>query len=198
MSVLATKDWGAGTGALPSSWSTASGNTALSVNGGEAYCNNDPECSYRNDVTPPNDQYATATIGSVVVTASDNGIGPCIRQATGADTRYFVMGSTVDSHCYKVVAGAYTQIGSTAGSVTTGDVLYIEAQSTAVVCKKNGSNIITATDSAVTAGRFGIFGANQSENPKASDFEGGDFASAGANPKGPLGNPFFGPFGGPI
>lgn len=190
MSELATDNFNRADGGLGSNWTTASGCFALSISSNACLCNDDPEGGYWNAVTPSNDQYSQLTIGSVVVTASDNGIGPSIRQSTSADTKYFVMGSTVDSHCYKVVAGAYTQIGSTAGSVTTGDVLYIEAQSTAVVAKKNGSNLITATDSAVTSGRFGIFGANQSENPTADNWSGGDFASVGSGGYVPRGRRF--------
>lgn len=186
MSTLVTKDWTAGTGALPSSWSTASGNNPLDVVSGSVRADDDPDLSYRNDVTPPNDQWGQVTLGSTLMTSADNGIGPAIRQATGADTSYRTLSNTVDDlRVYKVVTGTYTLIlGPTnIGTLATGDTIYLEAQGTAIVLKRNGSTASSTTDSAITAGRIGIFGANEGAvNPTVSDFSGGDFDAAAGQP----------------
>lgn len=186
MSLLVSKDWTAGTGALPASWSPATNNFPLDVVSGEVRGNDDPELSYRNDVTPPNNQWGQITLGSVLVTAADNGIGPAIRQSTSADTGYRVLANTADDlRVYSVVGGAYTLIIGpiNIGTLATGDVIYLEAQGTSIVLKHNGVTVGSTTNSAVTAGRIGIFAANDAVNPTASDFSGGDFLGAGGTIK---------------
>ena len=186
MSVLVSKNWTAGSGALPASMPAAPGNFSGDVVSGEFRGPDDPVLNYRNDVTPPNDQWGQVTIGSVLVSAADNGIGPAIRQSTSADTGYRVLANTSDDlRVYSVVGGAYSLIIGpiNIGTLAAGDVIYLEAQGTSIVLKRNGSTVASTTNSAVTAGRIGIFAANDAVNPTASDFSGGDFVTAGGTIK---------------
>ena len=199
MSVLATSDW-SGTGSLSANWSTATNCFAMDVLSGEARAANDPCGSRYNAVTPPNDQWCQATLGTLTAAGND-GIGPAVRQVSGADSKYCAYGDLGQHIILKVSAGSYSQIGSSGGACATNDVLYIEAQGTAIVVKKNGSTTISTTDSAVSSGFLAMFGSDDSGasvEPTLKDWSGGDFLGGGTNPKGVLGNPFVGPFGGPI
>lgn len=142
---------------------------------------------------PSNDQWSQIT----VTTAGTNSDWGCaIRCSTSALTCYFIDHFPSFEGLYKVVAGSYTNIAAGGASLySTSDVLYIEAQGTAILCKINGSTDASVTDSSISSGRFGIFAAIA--DCRGDDYSAGDFA-AGTNPKGPLNNPFDGPFGGPV
>lgn len=195
MSVLATDDF-AGTGALSANW------TALAyVPNVSARLNNQANqasgrgSQYWNAVTWPNDQYAQVAVvqyGQRLILRAVN--------ISGESNLYYFGCSTLSTDIefveYLNNSGG-TTLQSGTETISGGDVIYAEIQGTTLIAKKNGTQILTATDATYSAGNVG-FGLGNVNDDRCDNFEGGDFAAAGNNPKGPLGNPFFGPFGGPI
>lgn len=179
MSTLATDTFDRANGGLGSNWTTMTGATAPAIVSNEVEIDGDPEHAYYNAVTPPADQWAQVTVKSPVVTTADNGVGPMLRAATGADSHYMIF--AWDAGCQIYVANSgYTAIGSVGASFASGDVLYLEIQGTSLISKKNGSasGMPSGTDGTHASGRFGFFGANQAENPHLDDWSGGDFVSS--------------------
>lgn len=177
MPTTATSDW-SGTGALSANWTTANGCTTGDLVSGAWRANNDPEANWWNPVTPPNNQWAETVLGTMI--GGTDGLGPMIRQAAAADSRYCAYASTVAVEILKTVSGGYSTVGSTAAAAASGNTIYIEAQGTSLVVKKNGSNIITTTDSSLTSGRFGLFGSDDGVTfPTATSWQAGDFTAAG-------------------
>ncbi len=83
-----------------------------------------------------------------------------------------------DTSLYKTITGVTTALG-TANSTTwtSGDVLKLTCTGTTISVAKNGSTIITATDSAVTAGVGGM-GGSGATGILFDDWEGGNVALA--------------------
>jgi hypothetical protein len=173
VSVLATEDF-AGSGALSGNWTNYGGvNWARSSGLGATSSDVQLGIAAYTGVSTPNDQYAKCTIHTPTTT-SDEGAGPAVR-VTDVNNLYFAQGNTVETRLYKRVGAVFTQLGSDAAAVADGDLLYIEAQGTSLVVKKNGTSIITATDSSLASGKGGLWGTRQVET--VDDFEVGDFAS---------------------
>jgi hypothetical protein len=136
-------------------WALGTASTTMGINTNAVYPTGG-ECSdYWTADTPGNDHYTQITI--VALTAAGY-VGPAIRVATGADTRYGYYASTTDSYFFKSVAGTWTQLGSTGAACAVNDVLYIQASGTGLTGKKNGSTTFTQTDSAIASGRLGVTG----------------------------------------
>lgn len=108
----------------------------------------------------PDDQSSQVTL-TILLSTTDSGPGPAVRISTSALTGYFAQANTTEIKLYKVVAGAFTQLGSNAAAAAVNDVLYIEAVGTAITVKKNGSIIIgPITDSAIATGNWGMWVSN--------------------------------------
>jgi hypothetical protein len=183
VSILATDDF-AGTGALSANWTAMTG-ASFAPERVSGVCGGGHGSArygaYYSGISWPNDQYAKVTLKSPVETASDNGGGPQVRTAVGADTSYFLQSNTSESRIYKGVTGSFTQLGSdgTAGAVN--DVVYIEAVGTSITGKKNGSTIIgPVTDSAIASGKAAVFLTPVNVAAVIDDFEGGDFSGGAA------------------
>lgn len=186
MSTQATDDFDRANGGLGANWTTANSCTAPDILTNECRADNDPEGAYWNGYTPPADQWSETIVGTVLMVTSDNGAGPAIRQATGADSKYFSMANFGDkSRLYKVAAGVYTSLGVGGGAIAIGDALYLEGVGTAIKVKINGAESISVTDSGVTAaGRLALFGANEGAvNPTIASWQGGDITSGVAHRK---------------
>jgi hypothetical protein len=132
--------------------------------------------AYWNADTPDDNQYA-----EVVFTAGGIGyIGPAVRMATGADSRYGAYTNGTDSFLFKIVAGTFTQLGATGPAFSNGDTLRIEANGTTIRLLKNGAESISVTDSSLASGRIGITGYSSDTNTQATSWTGGNL-SAGSS-----------------
>lgn len=128
---------------------------------------------YWNADTPPDDQWCEFDF----ISAVDS--GPACRSSTSALTFYFASIYTGPGGPFpvsKLVAGAHTALDTSSwGTLSSGDVIRIEAEGSTVRAKKNGSLIGSATDTEITAGRWGI---QAWENGDTWDnWQGGDFAA---------------------
>jgi hypothetical protein len=180
LSILATDNFNRAAGALGASWTDVRVGLAI---GGASEANRADSttasgaASYNNTVTWPNDQYAQVVIRTSVANA-DEGAGPAVRMVAGS-TLYFAQGGLTDTRLYKGVANSFSQLGSTAGAVASGDILYIEAVGNQITMKKNGSTIIgPITDSSIASGNAGMWTSSAS-TLSVDDWEGGDFAGGG-------------------
>jgi hypothetical protein len=108
--------------------------------------------------SPAND----CSVKAVIHVFSNTGnVGVVGRLATGANTYYrAVFTNGTGWQLFKVVAGASTQLGSTAGGTTLtvgNDVnLELKMSGTSISVIVDGTTLITATDSAIASGVSGI------------------------------------------
>ncbi len=181
MTVLATDDFNRTDAAnLGANWTVPTGCTAIPVVSNQCSAGTwGPPIEFYNGVSWPDDQYAQLVITSVS-TSTDSGMGPAVRVTSGGDA-YFAQATTSEIRLYKRVSGGYTQLGSDAAAATANDVLYIEAQGTSILVKKNGSTIIgPVTDSSIASGNAGIWTTDIAN--AGDDWEGGDFEVGGSTP----------------
>lgn len=177
MAVLAT-DSGTGTDESPlaTNWSTLS-----SFNGLRRVSNqfanvtaNSDSAAYYDTITAPNDQYSKVTVATV---GGADG-GPAIRM-TSTSNCYFLTnynGSTI--FLYSVVNGSYDVVDSDTGTYATNDVLYLEAQGTALISKKNGTTVNNISNASLSSGNIGMF--IYDGTIRFTTFEAGDFTAGGA------------------
>lgn len=93
----------------------------------------------------------------------------------------------VDAKLYKRVAGTYTVLASVDTTWATNDIVKLELRGTAIKVYKNGVEILSATDSSITAaGKAGIYwgqlspnGSNVNSTWRGDDFSVTEFASGG-------------------
>ena len=130
------------------------------------------------------DQYSQIVL--VARTGDDNRfIGPGVRHAAaGTATYYFYYVSVNQRWKGKLVAGAFTQIGSTGGATATNDVLRIEAEGTTLRTYRNGALDTgvggggSHTDSSIASGAAGIAGYGTGTTLRADDWEAGNLGAA--------------------
>lgn len=136
------------------------------------------DAAERNSTVMPNDQWAEATLSNVTGGGSlGSGYGPAVRMDTGgANTLYRLVVGSGGYQLGKMVAGAFTSLGSGAGTTfTTGDKAYLEFQGSVPVIKKNGTSFGTpSTDSTIASGASGV-----SESSTTNAADGIDSISAG-------------------
>lgn len=160
-----------------------------------------------NAATPPSADYHVEVNGKTDSTNAARQFGPRGRgtayERTNANSNCYYVQLHGDAivYMFKEVAGTITQIGSSYTIPSFGSTTYytvkLEMIGSAIATYIDGVSQITATDTAVTAANLaGLYFRN--ENPRITYVDAVDLAAGGANPKGPLGNPFTGPFGGPI
>lgn len=159
-----------------------------------------------------NNQYAKTVLNALTAGASqanasvrmqagtdESSYFGCMLARSGGDLQYFIF-ETSASFGFTVLAEG----GSAPSSYTAGDYLVMEASGTSLeLYSKEGAGAetsrLTATDATIASGKPGCGAYADSGTVQITSWEGGDdVAAGGANPKGPLGNPFAGPFGGPI
>lgn len=185
MSVLATDDFNrANETPLAGNWTTVTSetNSNLSSNTVVPSVLSNDSTVYRNDITPPNDQYSQAKI--TVNNNSGGGIGQgvAVRVATGARTYYRVVADHAASNNVELgamVAGTFTPIWTRTQAFTDGDTFRLEVQGTTLRVYRNGVQIgADSTDSNIASGRFGLSYSSTATSASADDWEGGDFAGA--------------------
>ena len=181
MTQLATDNFLRADGAIGALWGGTTSFNAPVIVSHEARCasgdGNDAATTEQGGTWVAN-QYSEITIGSVVGTVSDNGVGPTVRSVfSGNLTMYIAQSNTHETRIYKVVSGAYTQLGSDGPAVATGDVIRLTANGTTITVTKNGTSIISVTDSSVTTGAPGIWATNSGGRGSISLWAGGDLTA---------------------
>lgn len=164
---------------LSGSWSTVAGiaplqisshlvvPTGTNVNGYELY----------NGVTWPNDQWAQTAFWT-----SDNSTtfeGVVLRGTTASETAYagfasVHLASTGTWFIIKYLSGVQTVLASGTFATNQGDVLYLEVKGTTLKLKRNGVQILTATDNSIASGSAGLF-IQSNAAAGISSFTGGKF-----------------------
>lgn len=141
--------------------------------------------------TGGNDHYCEAQI---ITKASGKDASTVARFASAAQTGYFfeinspdaavALGSSMTCQMYRVVAAAFTTVGSSAAfTISSADTIRIEAQGTTLTAKLNGvTKLGPSTDSGIASGKPGLNGGN---TPGAGDvvfdnFAAGDFTTVSA------------------
>lgn len=141
----------------------------------------------RTSGTYSNDQYSQCVLSGITASLSGDAIGVLVRASTDVDTaRDFYFAYVTDNGTPtvtygKVVNGTTTNfsLDSTATTWTNGDVLRLYVIGTTVAVQKNGSDVLSTTDAALSTGRPGILGhAGASETMRGDDWEGGDATAA--------------------
>jgi hypothetical protein len=168
-----------------------------------ALCRNTlgPRCRAESDLASA-DHFCEAVV-SVLVTSGANAAEVYVRYDSAADTAYGLvwLGATGGLRVRKIVAGVATDLGTgTTQTVSLPATIRLEVSGTTLTVKFNGATVESFTDASIAGGvRVGLGLGNAADGSSAIDsFNGGDLAAAGNNPKGPLSNPFMGPFGGAI
>lgn len=181
MTTLATDDFNrANSSTLGANWTAQSGVSSMSILSNQADVV-DNRGNYYSNATWPNDHWSQATI---LTTANILHASVRVRCATAADTYYNGGANPTDfgnknRRIWKTVAGTRTSLGSQATDVVANDVIYLEAQGTALVFKVNGTTVVSVTDSSIASGNAGLGGRNfASDSPKYDDWSGGDFSGA--------------------
>lgn len=125
-----------------------------------------------------NNQYAQGVIAAI----SSPYVGAAARVAAAANTGYCYSGSSGDRELYKMVAGSYTGLASTAAGFSASDTVRIEANGTTITPKRNGSTdsaLGAQTDNSIASGYAGLCGFNQGTTSRIDDWEGGNLGGAG-------------------
>ena len=116
---------------------------------------------------------ATQTV-SVVFNESDIGVVARYNVTSGIGTFYMAWASGGTYVLGKYINGStFTTLG-TGGTYALGDTITLDCNGTSLTVKQNGSTIITATDSAISTGKAGLYAGG---NPGAKIYD--DFAFTG-------------------
>ncbi len=178
-----TDNFNRSNGGLGSNW-TEQNSSSWSVEGNGVVCNSAVECAARYSAgTFANDQYAQLKL--TTYNPSWMYLGVTVR-ASGTNNWYGAYvggsGSTYELMLFKMVAGTWTQLGSTySGSWAANDVIRVEANGTTIRALQNGTSRISVTDSALTSGQAGLTGYGPIDPSllKGDDWEGGDLSTGG-------------------
>ena len=156
------------------------GETAFNISANAAIpssSGSDASESY-NAVAWPNDQYAQVLIPVVGTGALTTGTGVALRMSTTARTYYRIVVASSGTEIAKFVAGVYTSLATDATVWANGDTAYASAVGTTLQVRRNGSNLLSTTDSAIASGRAGITHSSTSQvGVNLDNWEGGDFAA---------------------
>jgi hypothetical protein len=159
---------------LGANWSTNQGGMTICTN---ALCGNgasDNQVFY-NAISPGAAQFAELTL-----TAEANGqfLGPGVRHGgAGVASAYQCITDGVSNNeISEFVAGTYTQLASNTTNLAVNDVVRLEASGSSLTCKRNGANLLTATDSSLVSGSVGAGGFDMGAT-RMDNWSGGDLAA---------------------
>lgn len=179
-------------GALGANWTTITGQNAFTIVSNQAE-NPITTGSHGNTYTGASwtggaDHYTELTVKA---NPAQNDGGPTCRAATAAQTYYVAcinnndavaLGSSQRFEVFRVMAGVFTQVGSTVTMViSANDVLRCEAQGTTIRGLVNGVQKVTGTDSSIASGKPGMeWWHGSAGTSQVDDFAAGDFTTVGA------------------
>lgn len=184
MAVLATDNFNrADAGLGGPDWATVTGMGNLSVVSNViAGTSGADRGSYHVGVTWPADQYSQC-VATLSGGANADG-GALVRCDSSSATFYLgTFGSYGTVGLYKCVSGSYTTLATTSRTLVAGDVLRLEVSGSNLNLKMNGVSVLTATDSAITAGAPGMY---FYQCDGIDDWEGGDLVVATTTGRGLL------------
>lgn len=148
------------------------------------------------------------TVGSSFSTGSDNCVCLIARYEDSSNYCWAVIydsDTSTNAYIGDTVGGTVTDRASSGGNTwSAGDRIALIVNGSAISLEHNETQILSATTSQTDAGRYGLGGGNvrNATDEPASSLEMTRFRAweitAATTPKGPLGMPFHGPFGGPL
>jgi hypothetical protein len=128
------------------------------------------------------DQYSEATLINEV---NGTEIGVAVRVSESACTAYIYEADLNETFFAKVIAGTWTDLGSTGGGWDVNDVVRIEAEGTTITPYVNSvvdSGVGgAATDSSISSGNAGVCGYGSGSTSRIDDWEGGDLGGGDVN-----------------
>jgi hypothetical protein len=132
-------------------------------------------------ITWPNDMYSQATVVNVAASM----LGVTVRCGSPNVWEFYFGGADANNHgnnIYRItkwIAGVESNLAAHASQVMqAGDVVKLSVQGTSLSLVVNGSEIVTATDSALTSGQAGILAFHSdTTTPLWDTWEGGDIAA---------------------
>jgi hypothetical protein len=181
---LASDDFNRANGSgLGANWTIGTGWTGDIDISGNAAANagSAPVLDAYNNATFANDQFSQCTI-TAINGVSDEGMGPAVRVATGARTGYFLQCNTVEVKLYRVIAGAFVQIGADFGAAAISDVFKLTVSGGTLECFKNGVSQGTRADANIASGNAGLWSGvgSGAHTAKVDDWSGGDLSAPAA------------------
>ena len=181
-------------------WSKHFGNVLTVYAAGDYLYNASPSNAsrYKCSVTPASADY---DVQADIVSAFDWADGVSGRISNSDSDEYYVWFESGTWKLNKRVSGANTLLGSYTGDSPNGTTRTVKLEMRGTTSKVyiGGVERISVTDSAISAtGNPGLVGYGVDSGEQLDNWSSTDYVAGGTNPKGPLGNPFFGPFGGPI
>lgn len=116
----------------------------------------------RADHALAGDDHYCQVVVNACGTGSNNQTGPLCRKDNTATATYYthrviVAGATNEHRLMKSVAGALTDLGTDATDFAAGEILYVHANGSSIVAKRNGTTLISVTDTAI-AGAGQVYG----------------------------------------
>lgn len=173
MALPASDNFNRANGNLGSNWTDATGTNAIQIATNVLQSNGAVDALiYWNADAFPADQSADTTVTAV----GDSYLGASVRVT--ANNGYGFYAGQFGRYLFKVVAGVTTTISSDGTSVTNADVYLLSAVGTQLRVKRNGVDLFTPTDSALSSGSAGLagFGAGQAE--RADNWNGASLAGS--------------------
>ena len=135
--------------------------------------------AFWNADTFANEQYSEGITG---VMGSGFEIGLCVR--ISGTNGYFAIWDSANVNLRKLTSGTGSDLISTlALSLSTGDVMLLEAVGTTISLKRNGSVIMTTTDATYASGSAGIMGYGffGASSPGLASWSAGNVSAAGGS-----------------
>ena len=168
--VAVSDDFNRSSGSLGANWTTNPTDgiqiwSNYALDNGTSY----PDLAWWSANSFNNSQFASLTV--TAIQSSWQAFGPAVRVSAGNGYGATWHDTTV-LDLRKVVGGAQSTIGTTS-TVSVGDVIRIEVSGSSITVKKNGVAVIgPVTDTSISSGAAGMYGAG---NPAQGDsWAGGD------------------------
>lgn len=135
-----------------------------------------------NAHTFDDDQYSQIKV--VDFGPSGGYIGLSVRcSGTGSPNCYLYIVDDADAgYLYKYVSGTQTLLDGTGATVSTDDIIRLEAEGTTIRVLINGSEDISVVDSSITSGAPGVAGLDDESATLSDDWEGGNLQVIGPFP----------------
>lgn len=167
---------------LGANWTQVPGADNLEIVSNVVRCSasNSHALEYWNADTPSDDQWSEIE-GVSIPSGVDDAISAMVRTSTGAFTAYYSQMKTNRCALYKVVAGSYAEITSSATNPAAGTVSRVRVVGTTISLNLDGVQELSSTDTTLTSGRWGIaIYATIQSGAELDNWEGGNEGSASA------------------
>lgn len=168
---------------INTNFSTNSGTFTIISNA--VYCSASNALVRWNADTFADNQYCQMKVNSVGVTSGFH-IGPACRCATGgAQTAYSFQFetslNTVKRRLVKTVTGTNTILATDTTLAVVGQIFKLKVIGTQLEGQKDGTTVLSISDSAISSGSGGIFGVGSYNLHTADDWEAGDLGSSSSS-----------------